>query len=273
MLRTLLRHGRLAEEVSGWLGLAAVGVAQAGGVAAQAGGVAEFCSTSQAAAPAGGQRFFSWQDKGTSAHDPAKTWKLLHKQGEGDSSLPVAANRCPPRLTNEGCWLQDMRSTLAGIEPDSEEELSVQDAYTPESSCWGCGPSAADGLFLKSFRIPGGLEATISLDSKYCAFPGESPARCLPGIMNGGVISALLDCHGNWTAAVALMDKGCLPKPPLTLTYEMLVTYKEPTPPDETLIIRSQIVDMNMYQSLGGHEKLLCSATGLFKKLGALRAL
>ena len=30
---------------------------------------------------------------------------------------------------------------------------------------------------------------------------------------------------------------------------------------------------MNMYQNLGGHEKLLCSATGLFKKLGALRAL
>lgn len=265
MLRTLLRHGRLAEEVSGWLGLAAVGVAQAGGVAAQAGGVAEFCSTSQAAAPAGGQRFFSWQDKGTSAHDPAKTWKLLHKQG-------YEVNPCRSPL--------HPAVIEAGIEPDSEEELSVQDAYTPESSCWGCGPSAADGLFLKSFRIPGGLEATISLDSKYCAFPG---------IMNGGVISALLDCHGNWTAAVALMDKGCLPKPPLTLTYEMLVTYKEPTPPDETLIIRSQIVrikesdqpggkatvqvDMNMYQSLGGHEKLLCSATGLFKKLGALRAL
>lgn len=45
--------------------------------------------------------------------------------------------------------------TEAGIEPDSEEELPVQDAYTPESSCWGCGPSAPDGLRLKSFRIPG----------------------------------------------------------------------------------------------------------------------
>ena len=54
----------------------------------------------------------------------------------------------------------------------------------------------------------------MTLDKKYCAFPG---------IMNGGIISAIFDCHGNWTAAVALMDKGCLPKPPLTLTYEMLV--------------------------------------------------
>lgn len=32
-------------------------------------------------------------------------------------------------------------------------------------------------------------------------------------------------------------------------------------------------VDMNLYHSLGGHEKLLASATGIFKKLGALRAL
>lgn len=44
------------------------------------------------------------------------------------------------------------------------------------------------------------------------------------GIINGGVVSALFDCHGNWTAAIALMDKAALPKPPLTLTYEMLVS-------------------------------------------------
>jgi hypothetical protein len=45
------------------------------------------------------------------------------------------------------------------------------------------------------------------------------------GILNGGVLSTLLDCHGNWTAAVALMDRSCLPKPPLTLTASMLVRH------------------------------------------------
>jgi acyl-coenzyme A thioesterase PaaI-like protein len=169
----------------------------------------------------------------------------------------------------------------AGIEPDHEaEELPVQEAYTPESSCFGCGPSAADGLHLRSFRVAGGMEATVTLDSKYCAFPG---------IINGGVISALFDCHGNWTAAIALMDRGCLPKPPLTLTYEILVKYLEPTPPDEPLFVRSQIVrvtesgevgskatvqvDLTLHRRAGGTEKLLATATGLFKKLGALRAL
>ncbi|EFN51182.1 hypothetical protein CHLNCDRAFT_59311 [Chlorella variabilis] len=192
-------------------------------------------------------------------------WEVLRNQG-------FAVNPCNSKLHPS--------VTEAGIEPESEEELSVQEAYTPESTCWGCGPVAKDGLFLRSYRIPGGLEATAQLDPKYCAFPG---------IINGGVVSALFDCHGNWTAAIALMDKAALPKPPLTLTYEMLATFKEATPPDEPLILRSQIVrikesespgskatvqvDMNLYHSLGGHEKLLASATGIFKKLGALRAL
>jgi acyl-coenzyme A thioesterase PaaI-like protein len=170
--------------------------------------------------------------------------------------------------------------TEAGIQPESDEELPVQEAYTPESSCFGCGPAAPDGLRLRSFRTPGGLEASVTLDKKYCAFPG---------IINGGVVSALFDCHGNWTAAIALMDRGCLPKPPLTLTYEMLVTYVEPTPPGEDLVVRSQVVsvkdsgelgarpaiqvDMSLHQLVGDHEKLLASASGIFKKLGALRAL
>ena len=76
------------------------------------------------------------------------------------------------------------------------------------------GPAAEDGLHLKSFRVQNGLSATVRLDKKYQAFPG---------IINGGIISALFDCHGNWTAAIALMDRAKLPRPPLTLTAELLV--------------------------------------------------
>lgn len=43
------------------------------------------------------------------------------------------------------------------LEQDSAE-LSVQEAYTPSSLCYGCGPAATEGLGLRSFRIPGGLE-------------------------------------------------------------------------------------------------------------------
>ena len=33
--------------------------------------------------------------------------------------------------------------TEAGIEPEEEEELPVQEAYTPESTCFGCGEASA----------------------------------------------------------------------------------------------------------------------------------
>jgi hypothetical protein len=97
----------------------------------------------------------------------------------------------------------------------ARSELAVQEAYTPESQCFGCGPASADGLRLASFRAAnGGLTARTRLASKYQAFPG---------IINGGAISTLFDCHGNWSAAIALMDGSCLPRPPLTLTAELLV--------------------------------------------------
>eukprot|EP00877_Chromochloris_zofingiensis_P002939 jgi/Chrzof1/12646/Cz07g02070.t1 len=170
----------------------------------------------------------------------------------------------------------------AGILPESEEELSVQQAYTPESKCFGCGPTHPDGLGLKSYRIENGLRARITLLPKYCAFPG---------IINGGILSTLMDCHGNWTAAIALMDRSHLPRPPLTLTASMLVSYKEPTPPDTELVVRSNVVaikdgthpglgkcsvevDIGIYQTqLDGSEKLLVTGTGIYKRLGALRAL
>jgi hypothetical protein len=45
--------------------------------------------------------------------------------------------------------------TEAGIEPDSEEELSVQEAYTPESNCWGCGARC------KPHALPAALPACL----------------------------------------------------------------------------------------------------------------
>ncbi len=45
----------------------------------------------------------------------------------------------------------------------------------------------------------------------------------LPALHAAFTAVAVQDCHGNWTAAVALMDRSLLPKPPLTLTASMLV--------------------------------------------------
>lgn len=195
------------------------------------------------------------------------------------------APRCPPPPKKKIKRLHPGAATGEIPVDDAAPELSVQEAYTPESRCFGCGPSSEAGLRLRSFRAgDGALVARTSLDAAYQAFPG---------IVNGGIVSALFDCHGNWTAAVALMDRACLPRPPLTLTAELLVNYREPTPPGTPLTVRSHVVRIKESSSPGSGkasvhvdltlhsgggpggppERLLATASGIFKKLGALRAL
>jgi acyl-CoA thioesterase FadM len=46
---------------------------------------------------------------------------------------------------------------------------------------------------------------------------------------SGGIISVLLDCHANWTAAYTLMKSRSLQKPPGTVTAEYTVRFLKPT--------------------------------------------
>ena len=85
----------------------------------------------------------------------------------------------------------------------SSKELSVQQAYTPNSMCFGCGPGTTEGLGLRSFRIPGGLEVRPShgIRQRCMVFPQASITlsdtyQAFPGIINGGILSTIFDCHG-----------------------------------------------------------------------------
>ena len=113
------------------------------------------------------------------------------------------------------------------------DAIPVQDAYTPHSSCFGCGPEHPDGLRIKSYRIADGLEARVTLPQKYSAFPG---------VISGGILSTIFDCHGNWTAGLALMDEACLTKPVLTMTVRLDTQFKSPASPGQPLIIKSQVL-------------------------------
>ena len=84
-------------------------------------------------------------------------------------------------------------------------DLGVQQTYAPNSICFGCGPANEQGLRISSHRIDNGLTMEFEPSDFHQAFPG---------MINGGIIGTLLDCHGNWTAAVALMDHNSLEEPP-----------------------------------------------------------
>ena len=76
------------------------------------------------------------------------------------------------------------------------------------------GPTSENGLQIQSYRGKNGLVARVSFPKKFQAFPG---------IINGGIVNTAFDCHGNWTAAIALMDKALLPRPPFTLSSGLQV--------------------------------------------------
>lgn len=209
------------------------------------------------------------------------TWKTLQDQG-------FDVNPC-------GSWHHP--AVKAGLRP-AENEKSIQEAYTPSSTCFGCGtvyssysgahnldslwpccremyvsvlhsfetwkcirtgttvskaqcskplaslglllyagPAAGDhGLHLRSFRSNEGLEAIMEFSDKF---------TCFPNVVNGGAISTALDCHGNWCAAMTLMDEACLPWPPLTVTYSIGLTYRQPTPPNTPLILAAKVILLN----------------------------
>jgi acyl-coenzyme A thioesterase PaaI-like protein len=116
---------------------------------------------------------------------------------------------------------------------------SLQEQYAPHNACFGCGPSNEKGLKLRSFidttaKIPEtfGLIATWTPQSHHEAFPG---------VLNGGIIGALLDCHSNWTAAWYLMTQLGLLTPPCTVTADFHIRLKRPTPTPGTLTLRSRI--------------------------------
>ena len=111
---------------------------------------------------------------------------------------------------------------------------SVQERYAPKNQCFGCGPANDKGLRIRSFEDG---------DDLVCEFHAEPHHLAFPGVVNGGILGALLDCHSNWTAAMHLMKKSGADAPPCTVTADFHVTLKRPTPIGEVLHLRGKVVE------------------------------
>ena len=110
---------------------------------------------------------------------------------------------------------------------------SLQDTYAPHTACFGCGPANAKGLQIKSFAEGEECVAEYRVQKHHEAFPG---------MVNGGIIGALLDCHSNWAAAHHLQQKSGAVSPPCTVTADFHVFLKRPTPMDIALKLRARVV-------------------------------
>ena len=102
--------------------------------------------------------------------------------------------------------------------------------------CFGCGPANEKGLRIKS-RVEG--------EDLVADFRPEPHHQAFGGVLNGGIVGTLLDCHSNWTAAYTLMKTGGLDHLPATVTAEFTVKLRAPTPLNESLrlVARPSAID------------------------------
>ncbi len=113
-------------------------------------------------------------------------------------------------------------------------DLSLQDRYAPKGICFGCGPANEKGLRIRSFVDGGELVAEWTPQDQHRAFPG---------MLSGGIIGTLIDCHSNWTAAHHLMVRAVADKPPVTVTAEYAVKLLRPTPSGQPVQLRARVME------------------------------
>jgi acyl-coenzyme A thioesterase PaaI-like protein len=115
-------------------------------------------------------------------------------------------------------------------------ELSLQERYAPEGRCFGCGPKNVRGLRIRSFE---GGDGTVVAE-----WHARAEHEAFDGYVNGGILGTLIDCHSNWTAIAALQAAGWAADTPSTVTSELSVRFRRPTPSDRPLRLVGRPVEV-----------------------------
>lgn len=115
---------------------------------------------------------------------------------------------------------------------------ALQDQVWPDGICYGCGAANAHGLQIKSRFSEDGrfLVATFEPKPYHTAFPG---------VLYGGLIASLIDCHSNWTAMMFnYRAEGREPDTEpriISVTAQLGVKYLKPTPINALIHLKSWV--------------------------------
>jgi acyl-coenzyme A thioesterase PaaI-like protein len=119
-------------------------------------------------------------------------------------------------------------------DPSEAPRPSLQERFAPELACFGCGPTNAQGLRIRS--LPEG-------DHVVARWSPRTEHESYPGMLNGGIVGTLMDCHSNWAAAWHLMNRLGAGTPPCTVTADFHVRLRAPTPTDRELTLRATVTE------------------------------
>ena len=146
--------------------------------------------------------------------------------------------------------------------------LSLQQRWMPRATCFGCGPANTEGLRLASFPDGDGVVARWTPQRHHNAYRG---------ILCGGVIGTLLDCHTGAALAWALCRReGFDAVDPLPYPFDASpwvtagysVQLRRATPVDAEVTLRGRVLEFDADQATveasleaGGKVCATCSAT------------
>lgn len=121
---------------------------------------------------------------------------------------------------------------------------AFQDYYSEEfSHCYGCGHANEKGLNVKSYWLDQQARTTISHFTPKEYFTGGFPQN-----VYGGLIAAILDCHGNGTAYAAghqYFGRELGTTPHLRyVTANLNLNFHAPTPMGEPLKLVAMIKEV-----------------------------
>jgi acyl-coenzyme A thioesterase PaaI-like protein len=137
-----------------------------------------------------------------------------------------------------GTTRRPQRRFAAILAPMSlDPTTSLQARFAPAGRCFGCGPANPIGLHVGS--RPSEDDAAV-LVARFVPGPEH---EAFAGVVNGGILGTLLDCHANWTAAWHLMRTRSADRPPTTVTLEYSIRMRRPTPSDRPVDLRAWVVD------------------------------
>ncbi len=140
------------------------------------------------------------------------------------------------------------------------EEKSLQETYAPNGICFGCGVKNERGLRIRSF--PNGEEVTA-------VWRADEHHQAFPGMLNGGIVGALLDCHSNWAAAHFLMKRDGKDMPDCTVTANYSIKLLRPTPFDKPITLKARVIESSedratVEAELIADDKVCATCKGLF---------
>lgn len=113
-----------------------------------------------------------------------------------------------------------------------EVKHAVQDEYADDFSwCYGCGRLNENGLHVRT-----GWDG----DKTVSYYTPREEQIAVPGVVYGGLIASIIDCHSTGSASLALHRKnghepGSGVEPPRFVTASLHVDYLKPTPHGVTL--------------------------------------